>query len=73
MADATFQVTETADGTFRWHLRTDDGTVIATSDGTHATRHAAVRDVQRVKHAAPEAGVESSAAGDADADADHAR
>jgi uncharacterized protein YegP (UPF0339 family) len=59
MPNATFQVIETASGAFRWRLRTDDGTVVAASDGTHDTRHAAMRDVQRVKRAAPDAGVES--------------
>lgn len=56
---ATFQLLETADGTFRWRLRTDDGTVIATSERTHETKQAAIREVQRLKHVAAAAGVES--------------
>jgi uncharacterized protein YegP (UPF0339 family) len=59
MPRATFQVFETADGAFRWRLRADDGTVIATSDGTHETKVAAMREVQRLKHVAAAAGVES--------------
>lgn len=59
MPDATFQVVETATGAFRWRLRIDDGAVVATSDGTHDTRHAAMRSVQQVKRVAPAAGVES--------------
>lgn len=59
MAPATFQLIETADEAFRWRLRSDDGTVIATSDGVHETKHAAARDVQRLKRVVPDAGVES--------------
>lgn len=64
-ADAMFQVIERADGTFRWRLRAEDGTTLATSDGVHETKHAAVRDVQHVKRTAADAGVESITA-DAD-------
>lgn len=60
MTHATFQVVERTDGTFRWRLRAADGTVLATSDGSHDTRHAAMREVQRLKRAAPDAGVESA-------------
>jgi len=56
---ATFQLTETEAGAFRWRLQGDDGTVIATSDGLYDTEHAAARDVQRLKRVAPDAGVES--------------
>ena len=59
MASATFQLIETEDGAFRWRLRTDDGAVVATSDGGYDTEHAAARDVQRLKRVAPDAGVES--------------
>jgi len=59
MTRSTFQIRETADGTFRWRLRTDDGTVIATSERTHETKVAAIREVQRLKHVAAAAGVES--------------
>jgi len=57
MTRATFQVIEADDG-FRWRLRTDDGTVLATSDRTHGTEHAAMRDIQQLKHVAATAGVE---------------
>jgi uncharacterized protein YegP (UPF0339 family) len=60
MGEATFLVVETDSGTFRWRLRHDDGTVSASSDGTYPTRQAAMRDVQRVKHAAAAAGVDSA-------------
>jgi uncharacterized protein YegP (UPF0339 family) len=75
MTRATFRVIETPSGTFRWQLRTDGGAVIATSDGTHDSRHAAMRDVQRVKRVAADAGVASGGAGvgggsESDADAD---
>lgn len=40
-------------------LRTDGGTVLATSDGVYDTEHAAVRDVQRLERVVLEAGVES--------------
>ena len=59
MTNATFRILETADGAFRWRLRTDDGTVLATSERTHATKAAAMREVQRLKHVAATAGVES--------------
>lgn len=59
MTAATFQLIETPAGAFRWRLRTDDGTVIATSDGVYDTEHAAARDVQRLKRVGPGAGVES--------------
>jgi uncharacterized protein YegP (UPF0339 family) len=58
MASATFQLIETPEG-FRWRLRTDDGAVVATSDGVYDTEHAAARDVQRLKRVAADAGVES--------------
>jgi len=57
--EATFQVIERADGTVRWRLRTEDGATLATSDGTYETKHAALRDVQRLKRVAAGAGVES--------------
>lgn len=57
--DATFQVVEARDGTFRWRLRTADGAVLATSDAGYDTRQAAMRGIQQVKRTAPEAGVES--------------
>lgn len=59
MARATFRIVESADGGFRWHLRADDGTVLATSDRTHGTKVAAMREVQRLKRVAADAGVES--------------
>ncbi|WP_248896381.1 YegP family protein [Haloplanus halobius] len=58
MVDATFEVFEADAAAFGWRLR-HDGTTIATSDGTYPTRRAAMVDIQRIKHAAPEAGVES--------------
>jgi uncharacterized protein YegP (UPF0339 family) len=57
--EATFQVVELADGAFRWRLRAADGSTLATSDGTHGTKRAAMREVQRLKRTAPDAGVES--------------
>jgi|GEM_PF-1818963 len=66
--EATFQVVELADGAFRWRLRAADGSTLVTSDGTHETKRAAMREVQRLKDAAPDAGVESVTV-DADADA----
>ena len=60
MTDTTFRIHETEDGTFRWRLRDDDGTVLATSERTHETKHAAMREVQRLKHVVATAGVESS-------------
>jgi len=57
--EATFQVVECADGAFRWRLRAADGSTLATSDGAHETKRAAMREVQRLKRAAPDAGVES--------------
>ncbi|WP_338739151.1 YegP family protein [Haloplanus salilacus] len=59
MVEATFRVFETDSGSFRWRLRHADGTVVASSDGTYPTRQAAMADVQRVKHVAAEAGVDS--------------
>ncbi|WP_435068301.1 DUF1508 domain-containing protein [Haloplanus sp. C73] len=56
--DATFQVFD-HDGDVRWWLRTDDGTTLAVSDGAYESRHAAMRDVQRLKHVAASAGVEA--------------
>ncbi|MFB6195691.1 MAG: YegP family protein [Haloplanus sp.] len=68
MDEPTFRVYETESGTFRWRLCDDWGesgngdqkTVLATGGGAYATRAAAMRAVQRVKHVAPEAGVESA-------------
>lgn len=60
MAEATFQVVETDSGAFRWHLRNDDGAILASSDDAYPTRQTAMRAIQRVKRAAPEAGVEST-------------
>ena len=57
--DTTFRVIETGNGAFRWRLRADDGSTLATSDGVYRTKRAAMRDIQRVKHAALDAGVES--------------
>jgi len=59
MTGATFRVVEIEDGAFRWRLRTDDGTVLATSDRTHGTKVAAMREVQLLKRVAAGAGVES--------------
>jgi uncharacterized protein YegP (UPF0339 family) len=59
MTDATFRVVELADGGFIWRLRTEDGTVLATSDRTHETKVAAMHEVQRLKRVAAGAGVES--------------
>jgi uncharacterized protein YegP (UPF0339 family) len=56
--DATFQVFDD-DGDVRWRLRADDGTTLAVSDGAYESRHAAMRDVQRLKHVAASAGVET--------------
>jgi len=59
VSHATFQVVERADGTVRWHRRAEDGAVLASSDGTYGTRHAAMREVQRITHVIPGAGVKS--------------
>ncbi|AZH26391.1 YegP family protein [Haloplanus aerogenes] len=57
--ETTFRVIETGDETFQWHLRADDGSTLATSDGVYETKQAAMRDIQRLKRVAPDAGVES--------------
>jgi len=57
--ETTFRVIETGDETFRWLLRADGGAAIASSDGVYETKQAAMRDIQRLKRVAPEAGVES--------------
>ncbi|WP_251342908.1 YegP family protein [Haloplanus halophilus] len=59
MPEATFQVFETDAGEFRWRLRDDDGSILATSGEAYPTKGAATRRLQRVKHTAPTAGVES--------------
>ncbi len=57
--EATFQLFETDAGGFRWRLRDDDGTVLATSGEAAPTPQAAARRLQRVKHVAPTAGVDA--------------
>lgn len=61
-ADATFRVIEADDeGAFQWQLRAADGSVLATSGDVYRSEEAAMRDIQRVKYAAPDAGVTSTA------------
>jgi len=58
-ADTTFRVMEIDDDAFRWELRAGGDSVLATG-GVYGSKRAAMRDIQRVKRSAPEAGVEST-------------
>ncbi|SEA10922.1 protein of unknown function [Haloplanus vescus] len=62
MPDATFQVFDD-DAGVRWRLRDGDGAVLAVSDSAYDTEHDAMRAVQRLKHVAATAGVESTTSG----------
>ncbi|MFB6108847.1 MAG: HVO_2922 family protein [Haloplanus sp.] len=57
MSEATFEVFEDAAGEYRWHLRHDNGNIIADGGEGYATKQKAMQGIRSVKRNAPDAGV----------------
>ena len=57
-ATAAFEIYQDEDGSFRWRLQTEEGTVLANSASTYPSRAACRRAIDQVRDLSPGARVE---------------